>query len=248
MTELSVYMSSFNLIATDSLEDCVDLDSMFSRIVLCTRTLGFDYAAFGMQMPLPLNSPKVVTRNNYGQSWWDTYLKNNYFLVDPVVRHVLVSDTAVLWSDAFFSSAPAFWESAKLHGMRYGWTKGTRSESGMISQLSLVRSERQLSEEELAAKEPYMKHLAEIAHRKMAAILVAEQFPESSAELTLKEFEVIRWCADGKTNVEIALISNVSVSTVNFHMNNILKKLGASNKTHAVMKASRFGWFGRPGS
>lgn len=243
-----MFGSSIDLIAADSLDDCVDLDSMFSRIIFYAEKLGFGYAAFGMQMPFPLNSPKIVTRNNYSQEWWDTYLKNNYFAVDPVVRHVLASDTAVVWSDAFFSSTPDFWDHAKQHGLRYGWTKGTRSESGTISQLSLVRPDCEISDEELLAKESDMKHLAEIAHQKMAAILVAEQFPESSVELTPKELEVIRWCADGKTNIEIALISNVSVSAVNFHMINILRKLGASNKTHAVIKASHFGLLGRPGS
>lgn len=240
-------VSELDLISTDFLSDCADSDSMFLRVVSYAKKLGFDFAAFGMQMPFPLNSPKIVAKNNYGSDWWNIYQKNNYFTIDPVVKHVLASDDAVVWSNTFFSSAPEFWESARQHGLRFGWTKGMRDDSGTISQLSFARTEDAISESELLEKEVYMRHLAEIAHLKMASILVAEQFPESLTQLTTKELEAIRWCADGKTNVETALILGVSTSAINFHINNVLKKLGASNKAHAVMKASRFGLLGRPG-
>jgi LuxR family quorum-sensing transcriptional regulator LasR len=55
--------------------------------------------------------------------------------------------------------------------------------------------------------------------------------------LTSKEREVLRWIALGKTSYEIAVILERSEATVNFHLAAILRKLEASNRPHAVLKA-----------
>jgi DNA-binding CsgD family transcriptional regulator len=52
--------------------------------------------------------------------------------------------------------------------------------------------------------------------------------------LTPKEIEILSWVKEGKTNWEIAQIQDVSERTVKFHVANILQKLGASTRAHAV--------------
>ncbi len=52
---------------------------------------------------------------------------------------------------------------------------------------------------------------------------------------------MLRWTADGKTSAEIAEIMAVSERTVNFHVNSAVSKLGASNKTSAVVRAAMLG-------
>lgn len=59
--------------------------------------------------------------------------------------------------------------------------------------------------------------------------------------LTGKELEVIKWCAEGKTSVEIGIILSMSERTVNFHTANIIKKLNVSNKTAAAIRAVQIG-------
>ena len=55
--------------------------------------------------------------------------------------------------------------------------------------------------------------------------------------LTRREGEILKWAFIGKTNAEIGMILNISEFTVKNHVQNILRKLGASNRTHAVAKA-----------
>jgi len=55
--------------------------------------------------------------------------------------------------------------------------------------------------------------------------------PES---LTEREKEVLRWLAQGKSNWEVSVILKISERTVRFHINNIMKKLDAVNRTHAM--------------
>ncbi len=63
----------------------------------------------------------------------------------------------------------------------------------------------------------------------------------TNSNLTQREVTMIGWSALGKTSSEVALIEGISERTVNFHLANIMEKLGAVNKTAAVAKAVRLG-------
>ncbi|MFF7019980.1 response regulator [Streptomyces klenkii] len=67
----------------------------------------------------------------------------------------------------------------------------------------------------------------------------AEALPR--AELTGREEEVLRLMATGLSNPEIAQSLMVSLETVKTHVGNVLTKLGAQNRTHAVVIAYESG-------
>ena len=56
-------------------------------------------------------------------------------------------------------------------------------------------------------------------------------------ELTERELEVLGYVAAGARNREIADHLRVSIKTVEFHLRNILSKLGARSRTEAVVRA-----------
>lgn len=62
--------------------------------------------------------------------------------------------------------------------------------------------------------------------------------------LTDRELEVLVLVAAGQRNREIATELTVSIKTVEFHLSNILGKLGARSRTEAVVRAWRLGWLG----
>ncbi len=86
-----------------------------------------------------------------------------------------------------------------------------------------------------------MAWLTQYAHAGMAKLLVPKYVPETLVTMTAREKEVLRWTAEGKTAYEIGQILIVSERTVNFHINNVVAKLGASNKTQAAVKAAALG-------
>ncbi len=59
--------------------------------------------------------------------------------------------------------------------------------------------------------------------------------------LTDRELEILRLVTRGLTNPQIAERLIISVSTVNFHVHNVLDKLGAKTRTEAVTIAAREG-------
>ncbi|WP_443034882.1 response regulator [Streptomyces sp. BE133] len=67
----------------------------------------------------------------------------------------------------------------------------------------------------------------------------AEALPK--AALTRREEEVLRLMATGLSNPEIAESFTVSLETVKTHVGNVLTKLGAQNRTHAVVIAYESG-------
>jgi DNA-binding NarL/FixJ family response regulator len=62
-----------------------------------------------------------------------------------------------------------------------------------------------------------------------------------SVHLTERENEILSLLARGLTNRQIANRLDVSLSTANFHVHNILDKLGAKTRTEAVALARNEG-------
>jgi DNA-binding NarL/FixJ family response regulator len=81
------------------------------------------------------------------------------------------------------------------------------------------------------------------AGRKTIAPAVAAQIAEHSGEesLTPKETEVLRLIAAGNANKQIAAQLSVTEETVKSRVKNILDKLGANDRTHAVTIAIKRG-------
>ena len=71
------------------------------------------------------------------------------------------------------------------------------------------------------------------------AALLAEHFGEE--DLTTRELEVLRLIRDGYRNKQIANELAIAETTVNFHIKNLVDKLGANDRTHAVTIALRRG-------
>ena len=74
------------------------------------------------------------------------------------------------------------------------------------------------------------------------AAVLAEHLGEEP--LTPREVEVLQLIRDGHKNKQIADRLSISENTVNFHIKNIVEKLGANDRTHAVTIAVRRGLLG----
>lgn len=76
---------------------------------------------------------------------------------------------------------------------------------------------------------------------------VGQLAPEASANtdlpepLTARELDVLHLIAEGQPNKAIAEQLYISQNTVKFHLNAIMQKLDAHNRTEAAVKAARLG-------
>jgi DNA-binding NarL/FixJ family response regulator len=79
--------------------------------------------------------------------------------------------------------------------------------------------------------------IREIAERNLISAVPPSvrtgRFSGSAADLTKREREILLFVADGMTNAEIGRELWVTEQTVKFHVSNIYRKLGVSNRTGA---------------
>lgn len=63
----------------------------------------------------------------------------------------------------------------------------------------------------------------------------------ANSELTSREMDVLKLLSNGRSNQQIGSVLKITEGTVKFHINNILSKLGVSDRTQAVITALKRG-------
>ncbi|MBV8635198.1 MAG: autoinducer binding domain-containing protein [Burkholderiaceae bacterium] len=224
----------------DHLKALLEIDSeqeLFDEIAILAKDMGFDYCAYGIQMPVPISRPFVASFNNFSRGLQTNQERSAYHEFD--LNALDLGHAPPIATGEVVVDAPQPWRGA--HGLQYGWTQFSHDASGAVGMLTLARMVAQMSDYELFENKIKMAWLAQFSHASMSRLLVPKYAPETLVTMTLREKEVLRWTAEGKTAYEIGQILAVSERTVNFHINNVVTKLGASNKTQAAVKAATLG-------
>ncbi|GAB4357222.1 MAG: hypothetical protein Kow0026_17390 [Oricola sp.] len=98
------------------------------------------------------------------------------------------------------------------------------------------------------------KEFGEIAEMFLAARCIMDEADAARERLgdpdqpriSTREQACLAWTAEGKTSEEIGIILELSPHTVNHYLGSAARKLGATNRMHAVAKALRLGLIERP--
>ncbi|MFG6447784.1 LuxR family transcriptional regulator [Roseateles sp. BYS180W] len=216
-------------------------DEVFGHVLRAAQALGFEFAAYGLRLPVPFAKPAVLLLNNYPKAWRQRYVEQALWRVDPTVARAQHDTEAFVWEPTLHDAAAPFWRDAHAMGLRHGWCQPRREICGTLGLLTLARSSGEIDVAELQRLGPQLRWLADSAHSHLSELLVQRQWREAQAALTGREVEVLRWTADGKTAPDISRILDLSVDTVNFHMRNAMGKLQASTKTAAAVRATMLG-------
>src|SRR5262249_6058442 len=59
--------------------------------------------------------------------------------------------------------------------------------------------------------------------------------------LTEREVEALTWVARGKSSADIAVLMHVSERTINFHINNVIRKVGVATRVQAAIRCALLG-------
>jgi LuxR family maltose regulon positive regulatory protein len=112
-------------------------------------------------------------------------------------------------------------------------------DEGQPMQALLKSSLKEIQEPELAL---YVRHLLKALEREQG-LIASSAVSDTYAllePLTSQEQRVLRLLAEGASNQQIATQLVIELSTVKKHMTNILAKLGATNRTQAVVRAREY--------
>ncbi len=204
------------------------------------RRMGFDYYACGIRHLVPFTRPITEVIGSYPDDWLAHYQAQDYARIDPALLHGLRSSEMVVWDDALFCESHQLWGEAREHGLRVGATLPLRSSNQTLSVLSVARQAGRISRAEGAMVRLHLRCLIEHAMQRLAE-LGHPMLSQPSITLSHRERQVLQWTADGKSSGEIALILDISINTVNFHLKAILKKFKATSKTLAAAHAAMLG-------
>ncbi|CAN7558022.1 autoinducer binding domain-containing protein [Trinickia sp. LjRoot230] len=224
----------------EQLRGAKDERQLFEKIAGFARQLGFDYCCYGIRVPLPVSNPGVAIFDTYPAGWMEHYQESRFIEVDPTVREGMTSTGLIVWPEAT-TSASRLWTDAHDFGMKVGVAHSSWAAHGVYGLLTMARPSDALSSPEIDTLTLQASWLANLSHALMSEFLVSKLAPEADVELTPRECEVLCWTGEGKTANEIGQILNISERTVNFHVNNVLLKLNATNKVQAVVKAMAMG-------
>jgi LuxR family quorum sensing-dependent transcriptional regulator len=233
--------SAFDLI--DELDRVTTTEQVGERLGPALSSLG--YSAFlitGVPEPPARIEPHFVL-NGWPAGYTEHYERENYYFDDPVAAWCRRSMDPFEWSEAPFD--PRTWPRAAEvmnlaadFGMRRGFCVPIATRHGVQSCVTMAGERPDFN--------PKAKRVAQFlslyAHAKSLALSEMEKTQRySESNLTDREREALSWTAAGKSSWEISVILGVSERTVNWFIANAGRKLGAVNRTQAVVNAIRAG-------
>lgn len=218
-------------------------EGAFCELINRTKTLILhDFAICGLVEVenKSLSKIKAVVNVSYPKEWMKIYFKNNYQAIDPVLRTHFSTFRPQIWSKTYQRDSDIdlkFLSTAQDFGLSEGLTYGIfEPEDSTGTIISFSGSSIEPSNQQVTC----LKIIVPYIHQ--ALIRVSRKktiFKETGISLPLsaREIEVLKWVKLGKTNWEISAILNISERTAKFHVINIIRKLNASTRGHAVAKA-----------
>jgi DNA-binding CsgD family transcriptional regulator len=166
---------------------------------------------------------------------------------DSIAVRALDLDQPFWWNDYAARTSTAardrYWlQSLSAMGLRNGATVAVHGSNGMSDVVHIASKSDHLP---LAADQATLTAASALvflccqALRRFDEQTIAAQVTE--ARLSARELEVLRWCKDGKSYSEIGTIMGISSKTVEFHIANVMRKLGVNQKVTAIVEALRQG-------
>lgn len=224
-------------ISCNAEEDFIDL---FPKI---QELFPFDYAAALLGYHDNGKGPVIVHGVNisFPEEWTREYFSRNYH------------QTSALSRQNFTTYKPQYmtntWKKLRQQdeiislcldfGIREGYAHGSgplgRGQHGSMfcfSGLSMEHNRRTEAILELA-----VPHL----HSAFSHVFCKRKSDINKVVLSAREKEVLDWLKQGKSSWDISIILGISERTVNYHVYNIMQKLGATNRPQALAVAARLG-------
>ena len=222
--------------------------SLFEQALL---DIGYDRICYSLLTDHPslgLPAGHGVMRN-YSEDWMNYYSEKGYINIDPVPARSFVSNLPFTWdwlidNTVLDDSQRAVMNEAREAKLLDGVGIPLYGVNGEIAGIGLASSSGNTGiDKDMLCK------IRAISFQFHMAYSEKEEAQEgvNTVKLTPRETEILLWASEGKSDLAISDILNISYGTVRFHMNNIFRKLDAYERTFAVVKAIRHGLI-RPNS
>jgi DNA-binding CsgD family transcriptional regulator len=204
---------------------------------LVQNVVSFDCAVCGCpEIRSILLDPKIAPAYislDYPQEWLDMFFSEGYHLHDHVLQEFFDTFDLLNWNEVmkkYPADGNPVDETSLDFGLVDGFVHGVCDADRMTATTFLLAGSRIENNPRSKTILRYIiPHLSEALKRVLPAARLRDSGPLSGMER-----EVLSWVKEGKSSWEISVILGKSERVVNFHVANILTKLNAANRTHAV--------------
>lgn len=244
MTLLPKYLTEMK--SLDELEiifACGSNESLTEALLSVSREYGFTSILLGFKSSRVTDYANSLIWTNYPAAWREIYQQDKLHLVDSTVNHALHHLKPLLWNQTNFRTHDecVLYEQAAGFGLKVGITlpiHGPKGEFGLLNFASDCR----ITHADMLASVSTLILTRDLAFECGLRLSSSDTQKPRKSPFTPKETECLKWLTNGKTSWEIAKILTCSEATINFHVSNILKKLGVLNRQQAVVKSLMEGW------
>ena len=183
--------------------------------------------------------------SDYPDEWVSRYIERNYRLYDPVTKTYGQSRLPFFWGGRTSVERLPKAERAILHEARAfhlmeGYAVPTAGPECDFGGLCMSVDAEGAAAELVAENTERIQLFAAQFHAAAIRILTGRD-ASKTLSLTAREREVLSWAAEGYSSEATAERLGLTAPTVNYHIANFCRKLGAANKVQAVALAVRQG-------
>ncbi len=191
---------------------------------------GFEYYQLCLTLRRGLQQTDLTLLMQTPDNWAEHYSKNTTILNDSLYLRSQSQSRPLFWQADATLEHEAFlpMDNWRQFGMEEGIAIPLHGPSGFYGYFTLSRHKK----EHIRLQDYF--HLSYLGH------IIQEQavplFSPEQSYLSVREKECLFWVSEGKTSWEIAQILGITERTVNFHLNNAIRKSGCKNRYQTVAK------------
>lgn len=190
---------------------------------------------------------KILIISSYPDKWVNLYIENNIQYIDPVILTASRRTSPFSWdenitllSDLKFKK---IFQPSQKYNIVNGCTFILHDHSNNLTLLSFIIENNKLDcdacfKTNWNAIQMLLIEINEQMHKLRDVVISNENSKNTKTQnsiFTVRENEVMYWISKGKCYADIAGIIGISLSTVKFHVKNVVRKLGVNNARQAIV-------------
>ena len=173
---------------------------------------------------------------------FDTYHKGDWSKRDPLLKVVADPGLRKLWTPGDWDSNPAtraYSEYIDDIGIRSGVTAALKGSPDRVNAITAISYSHVIADPKITNAVAILAHAA-LTRATILGIPSVDIAEESKAlkQLSGKQLEILHWAREGKSNRDIATIMGLSKRAIDYHMSEILRKLGVASRAQAIVVSS----------
>ncbi len=231
--------TALHVLTFDAIDTLRAADTPDRVLELAGTVLGqFGFSAFILtRLPRTGGAPDILL-NGWPDAWTERYVEAAHHRYDPLSRHCLATREVFSWDEI---PPPLFVDP------RAGRVRGEAAEFQLMDGLC-VPTRTSLGVGGLSLAGECIDHSPEVRQAvRLLSLQVWDALETAGAHsgpgvrLSLRETDVLRWVAQGKTVQDVGAILGISDHTVGEHLKKIRNKLDTTNSAHSVVRALQLG-------